>query len=299
MVKVKRENIQFGVAPIAWVEDDMPEYGKETTFLQTIDEIALLGFEGTEIGCQFPRDTNILNKELNRRGMKAITGWISTYLLERPFWLDVRDFTDHVIFLKNAGAKIVNVSDQSFSIQHRAHTYFRDKRALTDEEWGTLTERLNKLGKIAYDYGLEIVYHPHMTTTVQTSAEIDKFLELTDPKYINIIYDTGHLAFSGEDPVQVLDKHFDRIKHIHLKDVRSDAIKRAEEKKLSFLESILEGVFTVPGDGDIDFAPIFKILGERNYKGWLVVEAEQNPYKYNAYDYSKKGRDYVLQFIEK
>ena len=296
---IKKENIKLGVAPIAWVEDDMPEYGKETTFLQTISEIALLGFEGTEIGCLYPRDTNILNEELDRRGLKAITAWISLYLLERPFWMDVRDFTDHVLFLKNAGAKVVNVSDQSYSVQHRSHTFYKDKPVLTDEEWLTFTNRLNKLGEIAYKHGLEIVYHPHMTTTVQTTAEIDKFLELTNPKYINIIYDTGHLTFSGEDPVAVLKKHFNRIKHIHLKDVRADVLKRCEENKLSFLESILEGVFTVPGDGCVDYPEIFKILEEREYKGWLVIEAEQNPYKYNPYDYSKMGKDYILKFIEK
>lgn len=295
---IKRKNIQLGVAPIAWVEDDMPEYGKETTFLQTISEIALLGFEGTEIGILFPRDTNILNAELKRRNLKAITAWISLYLLERPFWMDVRDFTDHVLFLKNAGAKVINVSDQSYSIQHRAHTFYKDKPVLTEEEWVTFTDRLNQLGEIAYNHGLEIVYHPHMTTTVQTAAEIDKLLSMTDPKYVNIIFDAGHLTFSGDDPIAVLEKHFDRVKHIHLKDVRADALKRCEEKKLSFLESILEGVFTVPGDGCVDFPKIFDILDQREYKGWLVVEAEQNPYVYNPYDYSKMGKEYVMQFIE-
>ncbi|GAA3019775.1 myo-inosose-2 dehydratase [Tetragenococcus solitarius] len=295
---IKRDNIQLGIAPIAWVEDDMPEYGKETTFLQTISEIALLGFEGTEIGALYPRDTNILNEELNRRNLKAITAWISLYLLEQPYWLNERDFRDHMGFLKKAGAKVINVSDQSFSIQHRAHTYFKNKPELTEEQWIEFTDKLNPLGKIAKDEGLEIVYHPHMTTTVQTAEEIDKFLQLTDPETISIIYDTGHLTFSGEDPVAVLEKHFDRIKHIHLKDVRTDIMQQCIDKKLSFLESILEGVFTIPGGGDIDFPKIFNILAEREYQGWLVLEAEQNPYVYNPLDYSRKGRDYMLQFIE-
>lgn len=295
---IKRSDVKIGVAPIAWVEDDMPEYGKETTFLQTISEIALLGFEGSEIGCLYPRDTNILNAEMNRRGLKSITAWISTYLLERPFWMDLRDFTDHMMFLKNAGAKLINVSDQSFSIQHRAHTFYKDKPVLNNEQWKEFADKLNKLGKLAKENGMEIIYHPHMTTTVQTAEELDTFLELTNPEYISIIYDTGHLKFGGADPVAVLEKHFDRIKHIHLKDVRNDALKRCEEKKLSFLESILEGVFTVPGDGDIDYPTIFKILGDRQYKGWLVIEAEQNPYIYNPFDYSKMGLEYVLKYID-
>ncbi|MGM0216645.1 myo-inosose-2 dehydratase [Enterococcus sp. AZ109] len=295
---IKRSNVKIGVAPIAWVEDDMPEYGKETTFLQTISEIALLGFEGSEIGCLFPRDTNILNAEMKRRGLESITAWISIYLLERPFWMDVRDFTDHVLFLKNAGAKVINVSDQSFSIQHRAHTFYQDKPVLTQEQWTEFADKLNQLGQIAKDHGLEIVYHPHMTTTVQTAAEIDKMLELTNPDLISIIFDAGHLTFSGDDPVKVLEKHFDRIKHIHLKDVRADALKRCEEKKLSFLESILEGVFTVPGDGCVDFPKIFDILAEKEYKGWLVVEAEQNPYEYNPFDYSKMGLEYLMNYVD-
>jgi inosose dehydratase len=136
-----------------------------------------------------------------------------------------------------------------------------------------------------------------MTTTVQRTNEIDKLMELTNPKYVNLLFDTGHLTFSGEDPVAILDKHFDRIKHIHLKDVRPDIMKRCRDKKLSFLKSVLEGVFTVPGDktGSVDYPAIFKILEKRNYKGWLVVEAEQNPYIYNPLDYAKLARAYIKE----
>ncbi|MTK14267.1 MAG: myo-inosose-2 dehydratase [Clostridiaceae bacterium] len=293
---LKRENIRLGIAPIGWAEDDMPELGRDHTFLQIISEIALSGYEGTEIGCQYPRDPAILNREFARRGIAAITAWYSSYLNEKPYEMNQRGFIDHMNFLKAIGAKHVVVSDQSFSIQHCKNTPVTNKYVITDEAtWYQLADGLNKLGKVAADNGMMLIYHHHMTTTVQTTAEIDKLMEITDPKYVHLLYDTGHLTFSGEDPVAILDKHFDRIRHIHLKDVRPDVLKGCRDKKLSFLDSVLEGVFTVPGDGCVDYPSIFKILEERDYKGWLVVEAEQNPYTYNPLDYAKLARKYIKE----
>ena len=203
---VRSQKVKIGIAPIAWTEDDMPEMGAENSFLQTISEIALTGYVGTEIGCQFPRDPAILNKEFGRRGISAITGWISTYLNELPMWQNERAFVDHMNFLKSIGATIINTSDQSFSIQHQWNTPLSNKKVLNDDEWEVLTKGLDHLGKIAYDSGMKIVYHHHMTTTVQKTDEIDRMLAMTDPKYVSMIYDTGHLTFSGEDPIEILQE---------------------------------------------------------------------------------------------
>lgn len=294
---LNRDHIKLGIAPIAWAEDDMPEYGKEATFLQIISEMKLTGYEGTEVGCTFPKDPHIMRQECERRGIEVITQWFSSYLNEQPYWMVERDFKNHMYFLKKTGATLINVSDQSFSVQHRQSTYFAEKPVLTDQQFKELGDGLNKLGKIAKENGMEIVYHHHMTTTVQTEAEINKLMQVTDPEYLSLIYDTGHLAFSGDDYISVLNKHFDRIKHVHLKNIRPDALKRCHEKKLSFLDAVLEGAFTVPGDktGSVDFPAVFKILEERGYKGWLVVEAEQNPYIYNPYDYAVLARNYVRE----
>ena len=150
------KKVKIGIAPIAWTEDDMPEMGAENSFLQTISEIALTGYVGTEIGCQFPRDPAILNKEFGRRGISAITGWISTYLNELPMWQNERAFVDHMNFLKSIGATIINTSDQSFSIQHQWNTPLSNKKVLNDDEWEVLTKGLDHLGKIAYDSGMKI-----------------------------------------------------------------------------------------------------------------------------------------------
>ena len=230
--------VKIGIAPIAWTEDDMPEMGAENSFLQTISEIALSGYAGTEIGCQYPRDPAILNREFARRGISAITAWISTYLNEQPLWWNERAFVDHMNFLKSIGATVINTSDQSFSIQHQWNTPLANKKVLDDDEWEVLTKGLNHLGKIAYDSGMKIVYHHHMTTTVQTTAEIDRMLAMTDPKYVSMIYDTGHLTFSGEDPIEILKKHHDRIGHVHLKNVRRPAMDKCYAENKSFLRSI-------------------------------------------------------------
>lgn len=294
-----KNKVKIGIAPIAWTEDDMPEMGAENSFLQTISEIALTGYTGTEIGCQFPRDPEILNREFARRGLSCITAWISTYLNEKPMWENERAFVDHMNFLKATGTNIINTSDQSFSIQHQWNTPLENKRVLNDDEWEVLTKGLNHLGRIAADNGMKIVYHHHMTTTVQTTSEIDRMLAMTDPKYVSIIYDTGHLTFSGEDPVEILKKHHDRIGHVHLKNVRKDVMEECYAKKRSFLRSIPHGVFTVPGDpeGCVDFPTIFKLLGEYNYEGWLVVEAEQDPAIANPLDYAAMARKYVKEQI--
>lgn len=292
-----KNKVRIGIAPIAWTEDDMPEMGAENSFLQTISEIALTGYTGTEIGCQYPRDPDVLNREFARRGLSAVTAWISTYLNEQPLWMNERAFVDHMNFLKSIGATLINTSDQSFSIQHQWNTPLGNKRVLNDDEWEQLDRGLDHLGKIAYDSGMKIVYHHHMTTTVQFASEIDRLMEMTDPKYVSLIFDTGHLTFAGEDPVEVLKKHGKRIGHVHLKNVRREAMDRCYEQKKSFLRSIPEGVFTVPGDpeGCVDFPTVFKLLDEMNYEGWLIVEAEQDPAKANPLDYARMARAYVKE----
>ena len=295
---MNKDKVKIGIAPIAWTEDDMPELGAENSFLQTISEMVLTDYVGTEIGCQYPRDPATLNKEFKRRGISTITAWISTYINEKPMWWNERAFIDHMNFLKSIGAEVINTSDQSYSIQHQWNTPLSNKKVLNDEEWETLAKGLDYLGKIAVDNGMKLVYHHHMTTTVQTAEEIDRLMSMTDPRYVNLLFDTGHLSFSGDDPVEVLKKHHSRIAHVHLKNIRKDAVDKCHTEGKSFLSSILEGVFTIPGDpeGSVDFPTVFKLLEEYNYEGWLVVEAEQDPSYANPYDFAKTARAYVRQY---
>lgn len=290
-----KNKVHIGIAPIGWTEDDMPQMGADNSFLQTLSEIALSGYTGTEIGCQYPRDPVILNQEFKRRGLSAITAWISTYLNERPMWWNERAFADHMNFLKAIGGRVINTSDQSYSIQHQWNTPIADKYVLNDDQWEVLAKGLNHLGKMAADNGMKIVYHHHMTTTVQTTAEIDRLMAMTNPDYVSLIYDTGHLTFSGENPMEILEKHGKRIGHVHLKNVRGKALGVCRKEKRSFLRSIPEGVFTVPGDaeGIVDFPSVFRLLDEMDYQGWLVVEAEQDPDLANPLEYAMMAREYI------
>ncbi|MDO6355664.1 myo-inosose-2 dehydratase [Caloramator sp. CAR-1] len=293
---LSKEKVKLGIAPIAWTNDDMPELGAENTFEQCISEMALAGFEGSEVGNKYPKDPNILKKALELRNIKIASAWFSAFLTTRPLEETVNAFIKHRDFLYEMGAKVIVVSEQGHSIQGKMDMpIFDAKPIFTDEEWEALSKGLNYLGKLALEKGMKVVYHHHMGTGIQTEEEIDRLMEMTDPEAVYLLFDTGHLTFSGEDPEKVLRKYINRIKHVHLKDVRKDVLEKVKKEKLSFLKAVKEGVFTVPGDGMIDFEPIFKILDENNYEGWLIVEAEQDPAKANPFEYALKARKFIKE----
>ena len=288
------EKVFPGIAPIAWTNDDMPDLGKENTFEQCISEAALAGFRGTEVGNKYPHDASVLKGYLEIRGLRIASAWFSAFLTTRPYGETERAFLKHRDFLHELGAKVIVVSEQGHSIQGKMNIpIFEGKYIMNDDEWNMLTTGLNKLGDLANEKGMKLVYHHHMGTVVQTSEEIDRLMEETDPNKVCLLFDSGHLAFSGEDEIAILKKYVDRIKHVHLKDVRPEKVEQVRREKLSFLQAVRLGAFTVPGDGAIDFKPIFQILSEHDYEGWLLVEAEQDPAKANPFVYAKKARDYI------
>lgn len=289
-----KDKVKIGIAPIAWTNDDMPELGAENTFEQCISEMALAGFKGTEVGNKYPKDTKILKKALELRGMEIASAWFSAYLTTKPYEETEEAFIAHRDFLHEMGAKVIVVSEQGHSIQGQMDIpIFKEKPVFTEEEWKLLSTGLNKLGKLAKEKGMKLVYHHHMGTGVQTTEEIDKLMEMTDSELVYLLYDVGHLVFSGEESITVLKKYVNRIKHVHLKDIRANVVRLVKEKKMSFLQAVKIGTFTVPGDGDIDFEPIFNILAENDYEGWLLVEAEQDPAKANPCEYAMKARKYI------
>jgi len=288
--------VKLGIAPIAWTNDDMPELGKENTFEQCVSEMALAGFTGSEVGNKYPKDTNVLKKALELRNMNIASAWFSSFLTTKPLQETIDGFIKHRDFLHEMGAKVVVVSEQGHSIQGMMDTpIFKEKPVFTDDEWVKLSQGLNKLGELAKEKEMKLVFHHHMGTGVQTTAEIEKLMEMTDPSLVYLLFDTGHLTFSGEDAEAVLRKFVNRIKHVHLKDIRPEIRKRVIEENMSFLQAVKSGTFTVPGDGCIDFEPLFKILAENNYEGYLLVEAEQDPAKANPLEYAIKARKYIAE----
>ncbi len=290
-----KNKVKLGIAPIAWTNDDMPDLGAENTFEQCISEMALAGFTGCEVGNKYPKDTKVLKKALDLRGMQICNAWFSTFLTTKPYEETEKDFIEHITFLKEMGAKVVGISEQGHSIQGTDKSIFDDKYIMNDEEWDALCTGVNKLGKVAKDMGITLTFHHHMGTVVQTAAEIDRLMENTDPELFNLLFDSGHLAYCGEDYMYILKKYINRIKHVHLKDIRPEVVAEVKANKESFLQGVRKGTFTVPGDGVIDFEPIFKVLEENNYEGYVLVEAEQDPEIANPFEYALKARKYIAE----
>lgn len=288
--------VKLGIAPIAWTNDDLPDLGKENTFEQCISEMALAGFEGSEIGNKYPADEAVLKKALKLRGLEICNCWFSTFLISKPYEETEKAFLEKVDFLKAMGARVIGVSEQSYSIQGMQDVpVFEKKHVMNEEEWELLCTGLNRLGKAAKERGIALTFHHHMGTVVQSGDETERMLANTDPEYVSLLFDSGHFAYCGEDPTELVKRYVSRIKHVHLKDIRREVVDRVKAEHLSFLEGVRLGTFTVPGDGCIDFDSIFKVLADHHYEGYMLVEAEQDPVKANPFEYALKARRYIKE----
>lgn len=291
------KNVKLGIAPIAWTNDDLPDLGKENTFEQCVSEMALAGFTGSEVGNKYPRDPEVLGKALSLRGVEICNAWFSTFLISKPYEETEKGFEEHVAFLAKMGAKVVGVSEQSYSTQGiQDQPIFEGKHVMNDEEWTLLCDGLNRLGKLSLEkYGVALTFHHHMGTVVQSAAEVERMMAGTDPAYVSLLFDTGHFAYCGEDPLAMAKKYAGRIRHVHLKDIRPDVVAKVRSDKMSFLDGVRAGAFTIPGDGCIDYDPIFKVLEDSGYEGYMVVEAEQDPAKANPFEYALRARKFIKE----
>ena len=292
-----KNKLKLGIAPIAWTNDDMPDLGKENTFEQCVSEMALAGFTGSEVGNKYPKDPEVLKKALELRGVEICNQWFSSFLITKPFEEVEKEFRAQLAFLKAMGAKVIGASEQSYSVQGQLDTpIFGHKYEMNDQEWDTFCTGMNKLGKIAKEeYGIALTFHHHMGTVVQSLAEVDRMMENTDPEYVSLLFDTGHFTYCGEDPLEVVKKYVHRIKHVHLKDIRPEVVEQVKKENMSFLAGVRAGAFTIPGDGCINYDPIFKVLEEAGYEGYMVVEAEQDPAKANPLEYAIRARKFIAE----
>ena len=292
-----KNKVKLGIAPIAWTNDDMPDLGKENTFEQCVSEMALAGFTGSEVGNKYPKDPEVLKKALELRGVEICNQWFSSFLITKPFEEVEKEFRAQLAFLKAMGAKVIGASEQSYSVQGQLDTpIFGHKYEMNDQEWDTFCTGMNKLGKIAKEeYGIALTFHHHMGTVVQSLAEVDRMMENTDPEYVSLLFDTGHFTYCGEDPLEVVKKYVHRIKHVHLKDIRPEVVEQVKKENMSFLAGVRAGAFTIPGDGCINYDPIFKVLEEAGYEGYMVVEAEQDPAKANQLEYAIRARKFIAE----
>lgn len=294
-----KNNIKWGIAPIGWRNDDIPEIGKENTYKQILSDACLAGFAGTEVGGCYPQDPEELNAELALRGLEIPGQWFSSFIIRDGIEAAKKAFEQHCAWLEKVHAYVAVVSEQTYSVQGIIDKcVYTQKPYFSDSEWNLLCEGLNELGKIANKHNLKLAFHHHMGTGVQTLPEVDRLMENTNPEFVHLLFDTGHIYVSDGDVMPLVTKHFKRIKHVHFKDVREDKLRECRLARKSFLNSFLDGVFTVPGDGNIDFKTVLAFLVQHQYSGWIVVEAEQDPKKYNPLEYAMKGSKHINELLK-
>ena len=292
--------MKLGISPINWCNDDDPNLGKDISFEQCIKEMAEAGFIGTEIGNKYPRDPAFLKSALSSLGLEISSGWFSTYFTEPGRYQEtLSQFLDYLSFLRALGSNYINVCECGRSIQNSHHPVLGTRKPVfNDEEWDKLISGLHQIGRIAHDFGMQIVYHYHAGTGVFTEQEIDFLMQHTSPKLVGLLLDTGHAVFAGIDPIHLINRYGDRIRYVHLKDVRHQVLTDATQNQWTFMDAVRAGVFTVPGDGDINFPNVIHALVKERYNGWLLIEAEQDPEKAPPLPYAKKSFQYLSTLLE-
>ena len=293
----EKGTVWFGVTPTLWTNDDNPILGNEIPFEQCVSEMALAGFEGCSVGHKYPTDRDELKRHLELRGLRVSEPWVSTFFtVNRMRERTLDQFHQQLEFIKDMGGTDIVLAELGGAVhQVPMVTPLANKPILNDEQWTALTEGMNELGRIAAEQGMKICYHHHVGTGVQTPEEVDRFVHSTDPEVVHLLYDPAHGYWGGCDPYKLVADYGSRIGHVHLKDVRKAVIERCTAESLSFAESIIEGVFTVPGDGDLDFRAILQSLADTGYTGWLVVEAEQDFRKAHPLTMAKKAREHLRE----
>jgi inosose dehydratase len=288
--------VRFATNPIAWSNDDLRELGGETPLETCLSEARLAGFSGIELGHKFPRDAAILGPILARHGLSLVSGWYSAKLLERDTANELAAMRPHMALLRDLGCAVLILAETSNAIHTDRASPPSRRCVLTEEQWPIFASRLTALADAAADSGLSVAYHHHAGTIVQTEAEIDRLMNTTGPS-VKLLLDTGHAVFAGADPVALARRHRARIAHVHCKDVRLAVMRQVHRDDLSFLDGVIAGVFTVPGDGMVDFPAVLAEL--RGYAGWLVVEAEQDPAKAHPLTYARLGHDNLVDFAKR
>jgi len=286
---------QVGANPIIWSNDDFNDLGGDVPLDVILQEMREAGFAGSELGHAYPRTTAELGAALDRHGLKLISGWHNTYLAEKDYAAEVIAFNTHLALLESLGATVIIVAECTRCVHGDKNAALgfgtQDRPVLTEEEWPRLCDGLAKFAALSAAAGLKLVYHHHMGTVIQSAAELDRLL--AGVPALHLLFDPGHLAFAGIDPLSVARQHGLRIAHVHLKSLRREVADRARSERWSFYRAVREGVFTIPGDGMVDFPALFAEFAQHHYRGWLVVEAEEDPLMVAALPKAIKARDYV------
>ena len=281
-------SIRFGVSPIAWANDDMPELGGETPVETILADAAEIGFAGVELGGKFPRDPAALGPLLARHGLALVGGWYSLNLLARDTEAEIAALQPHLALLKAMGSSVFIAAETSNAIHGTRGRPLAETPRLAAADWQRFGDRLAAVAAHIEREGLRFAYHFHLGTVVETQGDVDAFIAAT-PASVGFVVDTGHAALGGVDAVDLIRRHPERIVHIHTKDVRRPVFDAVMAERRSFLDGVLAGMFTAPGDGSLDFGAVMRALADIRYDGWIVIEAEQDPALADPRVYSRLG----------
>ncbi|MEP7182488.1 MAG: myo-inosose-2 dehydratase [Betaproteobacteria bacterium] len=288
--------VKIGINPISWCNDDLPSLGGETLLETMLTEGKAIGYRGFELGNKFPREPEALRAVLGQHGLECVSGWYSGRLAERPVDEEIAAVGPHLDLLARNGANVMVYGEVAASIQGAPVPLYKRPRFVRDAQWREYADRLTAFARHTLAKGVRLGYHHHMGTYVQAPEDVDRLMTATGDE-VGLLFDTGHMAFGGGDVVAMLGKHIKRVCHVHCKDVRPQVLALARNRNWSFLEAVINGAFTVPGDGTIDFGAVLKLLRDHGYAGWLVVEAEQDPVVAPAYRYAEMGHRHLAGIV--
>lgn len=280
--------IRLGINPITWTNDDLPSLGGDTPVETCLAETREAGFSGTEMGGKFPKTSAALAPLLAKHGLVLVSGWYDGRVHEREPQAEWDAILPHLTLLKEMDCRHVVYADTSGRSEGDLFAPISKRPRLNDGDWAAYGKRLTTLAERMADFGVGMAFHHHMGTIVETDAEVDRLMASTGSA-VGLLFDCGHSIFSGGDPVELLRRNAARVVHVHCKDSRKDVLRQARASDRSFMQAVLDGVFTMPGDGFIDFAALFSILRDAGYSGWVVAEAEQDPAKAHPLTYARMG----------
>ena len=285
-------SIKLGVAPIAWSNDDMPELGGDTSLEQCLEEASKAGFSGIESGGKFPKNSKELIPKLQKENLKLCSGWYGAHLLKNTAKEEFILMRDQLNLFKDCNAPCIVFAEVTDSVQGDPDIPLSKRPKLNDDDWKKFISRINEISKMMIDEGMPLAYHHHMGTVIETESETSRLIESTNDN-VKLLIDTGHMLFAKGNSVKLVENFGERLIHVHCKDIRKNNLNNSLKEDSTFRQAFLDGAFTVPGDGCIDYKPFLKALKLINYRGWLVVEAEQDPLKANPFKYAKIGYNYL------
>jgi inosose dehydratase len=289
-------DVRIGINPISWSNDDLPSLGGETPLEVALAEGAAIGYQGFELGNKFPREPQALRRVLEPHRLALVSGWYSGRLARRAVDEEIAGVDAHLRLLAECGATVMVYGEVADSIQGARVPLYKRPRFTHAAQWREYGARVTAFARYTLERGVRLAYHHHMGAYVETPADVDRLVEHTGDD-VGLLFDSGHTTFAGGDAVEMLERHVARVCHVHCKDVRPDVIRMARNRDWSFLEAVINGAFTVPGDGTVDFRSLIAILRRNAYQGWLVVEAEQDPVVAPAYRYAELGYRHLAQLV--